>query len=100
MLASTQTKIQNSPKEFKIGENVLKEFEEGKCSEMSTFEEQNNVAELQLVIISGKVVSLFPIEKVTMKSCGKVLERDLETLCKQTKQQYFDVWHRRTTLTY
>lgn len=78
VLASTQTKILNSPKKFKIGENVLKEFEEGKCSEMSTLEELNNVAELQGVTVSGKVVSLFPIEEVTMKSSGKVLrKRDL-----------------------
>ena len=36
-------------------------------------EELNDVAELQGVTVSGKVISLFPTEEITVKSSGKVL---------------------------
>jgi len=93
VLASTQTKIENSPKKFKVNDTVLKEFEERKCSEISTLKELDDVAEMQGVTVRGKVVSLSPIEEVTVKSSGKVFRIFL-----QIKLQYIDVLHGRTTL--
>jgi len=97
VLASTQTKIENSPKKFKINDTVLKEFEEKKCSAVSTLEQLNDVAEMQAVTVRGKVVSLFPVEEINVKNSGKVF-RKRYFFCLQIKLQYIEVLHGRITL--
>ena len=75
VLVSSQTKIHSSPKKFKIDDKVIKEFEEAKCSGIAALEELNDVAEHQSVAVSGKVVSMSPIEQINVKSNGKVLRK-------------------------
>jgi len=95
VLASPQTKIENSPKKFKINDTVLKEFEE-KCSAVSMLEQLNDVAEMQAVTVRGKVVSLFPVEEINVKNSGKVFRKRF--FCLQIKLQYIVVLHGRITL--
>ena len=72
---NSQTVITNSPTKFKIDEKAIKESE---SREVTTLEDLNDIAEHQSVSITGKVTSLFPVEKITIKSTGKELKkRDL-----------------------
>ena len=75
VLASTHTKIENSPKKFKISENAVQQCEVGKCTEICTLEELNDIDELQGVMVTGKVISLMPIEEISIKSSGKVVRK-------------------------
>lgn len=76
MLVTSQTVIRNSPKKFKIDDKVVQDFEAGKCSDIKTLEELKNVAEHQYVSVTGKITSIFPIEKIIVKSSGKVEKMD------------------------
>ena len=78
VLVSSQTKITNSPKKFKVDERALNECDTVKSIEIVSLDQLQEVTEQQYVTVKGKVV-LGPTEKVTVKNSGKVLtKRDCE----------------------
>jgi len=74
VLVTSHTIIHNSPKKFKIDDEVIQDFEAGKCSDIKTLEELNSVAEHQYISVTGKITSLFLIE-IIVKSNGKELKK-------------------------
>ena len=61
----------------------MKEFSE-KCHDIKTLQELKDVAEHQYISVSGKITSLFPTEKITIKSTGHHLTKMVFLLADQT----------------
>ena len=73
VLVSSQTKIQNSPKKFKLdGETVKGGLKSNKIGKLEMLAE---VSENQYVCLKGKAVSIFPIQEVNVKSSGRKLKK-------------------------
>ena len=73
--ANAHTKVINSPKKFKVDEKAIIEFQNTKCHQIKALEGLNDIAEHQSVSVAGKVTSLFPIKKITIKATGKELQK-------------------------
>ena len=89
VLVSSQTKIQNSPKKFKLdGETVKGDL---KSNEIE-LEMLAEVSENQYVCLKGKVVSIFPIQEVNVKSSGRKLKKMDMHLANHTAVYRCVVW--------
>ena len=73
VLASSQTRIHNSPKKFKLDEETVKG--DVKSKEINELEMLVEVTENQYVCVKGKVVSMFSIQEVSIKISGKKLKK-------------------------
>ena len=75
VLVSSQMKISNSPKKFKVDDKTINELSAVKSVEIMPLDKLQDVAEQQHVTVKGKVVTVYPNEKVAIKSSGKILSK-------------------------
>ena len=71
---NNKSTVLSSPKKFKVTEEVVRN-DVPDCAQLGTLEEIKDVAEHQLVCITGKVTALSKIEELVKKSSGKVFRK-------------------------
>ena len=72
--ANSRTVISNSPKKFKVDKTAI-QLSEVRSNEIKALEDLKDVAEHQYMSVTGKITSLFPIERIKVKSSGTELQK-------------------------
>jgi len=76
VVVSTQSKILNSPKKFKVDESTLMNGSQGGSNmDIASLDMIGDIHEHQYISVKGKVVAIREIEKVVVKSSGKMLTK-------------------------
>ena len=77
ILANNKSSITNSPKKFKVDDEVHKHAAGAPgISDLGTIEELKDLQEMQWVNVTGKVQSISPPEEIKGKGCTALLKQD------------------------
>jgi len=74
VLATSHTTIQNSPKKFKVDHKDVQEHN-AECRNIQSLQQLSDIADHQYITVSGKITTLYPVEKITIKATGKQLSK-------------------------